>query len=89
MGFGVAASSRSSRRLGARPVPRHRVRDGRRGDRARAIDTFGPSGDIAYLHLRDVKGTVPAFHECFIGEGNYDPAEVMPAPPRGWASMAS
>lgn len=42
-----------------------------------AIDTFGPSGDIAYLHMRDVKGTVPAFHECFIGEGNYDPAEVV------------
>jgi mannonate dehydratase len=42
-----------------------------------AIETFGPSGDIAYLHMRDVQGTVPAFHECFIGEGNYDPAEVV------------
>ena len=42
-----------------------------------AVDTFGPSGDIAYLHMRDVQGTVPAFHECFIGEGNYDPAEVV------------
>ena len=42
-----------------------------------ALETFGPSGDIAYLHMRDVKGTVPAFHECFIGEGNYDPAEVV------------
>ena len=44
-----------------------------------ALETFGPSGDIAYLHMRDVKGTVPAFHECFIGEGNYDPAEVVRA----------
>jgi mannonate dehydratase len=42
-----------------------------------AIDTFGPSGDIAYLHMRDVKGTVPTFRECFLGEGNYDPAEVI------------
>jgi mannonate dehydratase len=42
-----------------------------------AIDTFGPSGDIAYLHMRDVKGTVPMFQECFLGEGNYDPAEVI------------
>ena len=23
------------------------------------------------------KGTVPNFTECFIGDGNYDPAEVM------------
>jgi mannonate dehydratase len=42
-----------------------------------AIDTFGPSGDIAYLHMRDVKGSVPTFQECFLGEGNYDPAEVI------------
>jgi mannonate dehydratase len=42
-----------------------------------AIDEFGPSGDIAYLHMRDVQGTVPVFHECFLGEGNYDPAEVV------------
>jgi mannonate dehydratase len=42
-----------------------------------AIDTFGPSGDIAYLHMRDVQGTVPSFHECFLGEGNYDPATVI------------
>jgi mannonate dehydratase len=42
-----------------------------------ALDTFGPSGDIAYLHLRDVKGTVPVFQECFLGEGNYRPLEVI------------
>jgi len=41
------------------------------------IEFFGPKGRIFYVHFRDVKGTVPAFTECFLGEGNYDPAEVM------------
>lgn len=41
------------------------------------IETFGPLGKIFYVHFRDVQGTVPKFQECFLGEGNYDPAEVM------------
>ncbi len=41
------------------------------------IRFFGPKGRILYVHFRDVKGTVPNFTECFIGEGNYNPAEVM------------
>jgi mannonate dehydratase len=41
------------------------------------IEHFGPLGRIFYVHFRDVQGTVPAFQECFIGEGNYDPATVM------------
>ena len=41
------------------------------------IEYFGPSGALAYIHFRDVQGTVPDFTECFIGDGNYDPAEVM------------
>jgi mannonate dehydratase len=41
------------------------------------IDYFSPRGAIAYIHFRDVKGTVPDFTECFIGDGNYDPAEVI------------
>ena len=44
---------------------------------AEMIEYFGPRGAIAYVHFRDVKGTVPNFVECFIGEGNYDPAKVM------------
>jgi mannonate dehydratase len=43
----------------------------------RMIERFGPEGKILYIHFRDVQGTVPEFKECFIGEGNYDPAEVM------------
>jgi mannonate dehydratase len=41
------------------------------------IEYFAPKGAIAYIHFRDVRGTVPNFTECFIGDGNYDPAEVM------------
>lgn len=44
-----------------------------------AIDYFGPRGKIVYAHMRDVQGTVPKFHECFLGEGNFDPFEVMVA----------
>ena len=41
------------------------------------IDYFGPRGAICYVHFRDVQGTVPSFRECFLGEGNYDPAAVL------------
>jgi mannonate dehydratase len=41
------------------------------------IEHFGPRGRIIYVHFRDVRGTVPEFAECFIGEGNYDPAEIL------------
>ena len=36
------------------------------------IRHFGPRGRIAYVHFRDVEGTVPAFQECFIDQGNFD-----------------
>lgn len=41
------------------------------------IEEFGPTGRIAYVHFRDVRGTVPSFAECFLGEGNFDPLEIM------------
>jgi mannonate dehydratase len=41
------------------------------------IDLFGPRGKIFYAHFRDVRGTVPAFDECFLGEGNLNPAAVV------------
>ena len=43
----------------------------------RMIEFFGPKGKITYVHFRDVQGTVPNFIECFIGDGNFDPAEAM------------
>lgn len=42
-----------------------------------AVRFLAPRGKIAYVHLRDVKGTVPDFVECFLGEGNYRPARVI------------
>ncbi len=41
------------------------------------IDALGPVGGIAYVHFRDVQGTVPRFTECFLGEGNFNPARVI------------
>jgi mannonate dehydratase len=41
------------------------------------IDYFGPRSAICYVHFRDVQGVVPSFRECFLGEGNYDPAAVL------------
>ena len=41
------------------------------------IERFGPLGRIRYVHFRDVKGTVPSFTECFLGEGNYVPHKVI------------
>lgn len=42
-----------------------------------AIESFGPSGKIVYVHFRDVQGSVPRFQEAFLGEGNYNPLSVM------------
>jgi len=42
-----------------------------------AVRYLAPRDKIAYVHLRDVRGTVPAFVECFLGEGNYRPARVI------------
>jgi len=41
------------------------------------IDTLGVAGAIRYVHMRDVQGTIPSFRECFLGEGNYNPARVI------------
>ncbi|HTV12470.1 MAG TPA: mannonate dehydratase [Acidimicrobiales bacterium] len=42
-----------------------------------AIRYLVPRDKVGYVHLRDVKGTVPTFVECFLGEGNYNPARVV------------
>lgn len=43
------------------------------------IDYFVPKGRVAYVHFRDVQGTVPDFVECFLGDGNFNPAKVIGA----------
>jgi mannonate dehydratase len=37
-----------------------------------AIDTYAGQGKIAYVHLRNVRGKVPNYHEVFIDEGDMD-----------------
>jgi D-mannonate dehydratase len=42
-----------------------------------AIEYFGARKKLIYAHIRDVQGCVPKFQECFLGEGNFDPFEVI------------
>ncbi len=42
-----------------------------------SIRYFGQRGKIFYVHLRDVQGCVPAFQECFLGEGNIDVVDAV------------
>lgn len=41
-------------------------------DVPQAMRHFGAAGKIFYVHFRDVEGTVPVFHETFLGDGNVD-----------------
>ncbi|MCC6627479.1 MAG: mannonate dehydratase [Chloroflexi bacterium] len=38
---------------------------------------FAERGKILYVHFRDVQGVMPAFQECFLGEGNTDVVAAM------------
>jgi mannonate dehydratase len=42
-----------------------------------SIEYFGKRGQIFYVHFRDVQGCVPAFQECFLGEGNVNVVQAM------------
>ena len=41
------------------------------------IRTFGPVGKLMHCHFRNVVGHVPLFRECYIDEGNFNPARVI------------
>jgi mannonate dehydratase len=47
------------------------------GDVLHALRWFGERDRLAYVHFRDVQGRVPRFTECFLGEGNLRPSDVM------------
>jgi len=38
---------------------------------------FGERDEIVYVHFRDVEGTVPAFTETFVDQGNYDSRQAL------------
>jgi mannonate dehydratase len=42
------------------------------GDVYEAIERYSRQGAIAYVHLRNVKGKVPRYHEVFLDEGDVD-----------------
>jgi len=46
-------------------------------DMFEAMDYFGRTGRIAYVHFRNVKGVVPKFEESFVDEGDVDCAEAI------------
>lgn len=41
------------------------------------IKLLGENKKLFAVHFRDVKGCLPHFQECFLGEGNFNPAEIM------------
>jgi mannonate dehydratase len=42
-----------------------------------AVDRYSKAGRIAYVHLRNVRGTVPNYHEAFIDDGDTDMLRVL------------
>ena len=47
------------------------------GDVYEAIDRYTRQGAIVYVHLRNVKGKVPRYHEVFIDEGDVDMVKAL------------
>ena len=48
-----------------------------RGNLYDAVRKFARARKIAYLHLRNVRGKVPNYHESFIDDGDIDMARVV------------
>jgi mannonate dehydratase len=47
------------------------------GDVYQATDQYSAQGKLAYVHLRNVRGRIPRYHEVFIDEGDIDVPRVM------------
>jgi len=41
------------------------------------VDRYSRTGRIAYVHFRNVRGTVPHYHETFVDEGDTDMVRVL------------
>jgi mannonate dehydratase len=46
-------------------------------DTYQAVDSYSKQGKIAYVHLRNVHGKVPNYHEVFLDEGDTDMFRVL------------
>ena len=42
-----------------------------------AVDRYSKAGRIAYVHLRNVRGQVPRYHETFLDDGDTDMLRVL------------
>jgi mannonate dehydratase len=42
-----------------------------------AVDRYSRTGRIAYVHLRNVRGKVPCYHETFVDDGDTDMLRVL------------
>ncbi len=47
------------------------------GDVYEAVDTYSRQGKIAYIHLRNVTGKAPYYHETFIDDGDVDMVRIL------------
>ncbi|HTP57918.1 MAG TPA: mannonate dehydratase [Spirochaetia bacterium] len=47
------------------------------GDVYQATEQYCRQGKLAYVHLRNVRGRIPRYHEVFIDEGDIDVPRVM------------
>lgn len=47
------------------------------GDIYAAVDSFSKQGRIGYIHLRNVRGKVPNYHEVFVDEGDVDMLRLL------------
>jgi mannonate dehydratase len=47
------------------------------GDLYEAVDSYSRQGKLAYVHLRNVTGKAPYYHETFIDDGDVDMIRVL------------
>jgi mannonate dehydratase len=47
------------------------------GDVYEATDRYSAQGRLAYVHLRNVRGKIPKYHEVFIDEGDLDVPRIL------------
>jgi mannonate dehydratase len=47
------------------------------GDVYQATEQYSRQGKLAYVHLRNVRGRIPRYHEVFIDEGDIDVPRIM------------
>jgi mannonate dehydratase len=47
------------------------------GDVYDAVDQYSRQGKLAYVHLRNVAGKAPRYHETFIDDGDVDMSRVL------------